>query len=582
MTATVAAVIDGTFLRPGVSKNNRLYTKEAIGKAVRRMQEEIKNPSGLPVSMATSHGAAYADDALSTIAKVTKVWQDNDGSAKFVAEVLNTSKGKDIAIASAAGGIKGISIRGGWMSKPYTDESTGADTADDMFVKGFDFTGSPGVEGAQIENTVFLESWDPNNPTSLTFSESVEDVNVVENFTEEVTDAHDATIREAIEEVLAILEDGKAPYGDVTYADPGYKADKKKRYPINTAGHVRAAWSYINMPKNHTGYTASQVASIKAKIKRAAKKFGINIAEQDALTKDLADMLVEAYVSMSIDNGAGTVSASGYTDDGGKLVAVATRIAATVIGALNTLDPDADGDIDLAGGDSSSSKESVEAASSCLMCSGTLPDDANYCPGCGVPTPTDSSDDETFTQTNKEGVDMTAENKTAEELAAEKAAVETAPVATGLSAEDVAKIVAEAIAKDRTEQEEAAAAAKAELEEAEKAAAEAAAAELREKQIYTAEDLAEAARVAAQETAAQLKESAIAEARQDPTRKGLASDNTATAGAEDAFDPRELAKMDKDQFRKAQIEAWSGAPAWSETHMPHRDSFFTALDRAAQ
>src|SRR6185312_5147778 len=37
----------------------------------------------------------------------------------------------------------------------------------------------------------------------------------------------------------------KTPYGDVAYADPGYQSDKKKRYPIDSADHVRAAWSYI-------------------------------------------------------------------------------------------------------------------------------------------------------------------------------------------------------------------------------------------------------------------------------------------------------------------------------------------------
>jgi hypothetical protein len=68
------------------------------------------------------------------------------------------------------------------------------------------------------------------------------------------------------------------PYGDVTYADPGYR-DNKKRYPIDTAEHVRAAWSYINQEKNAAEYTAEQLASIKNKIMAAAKKLGVEIAE---------------------------------------------------------------------------------------------------------------------------------------------------------------------------------------------------------------------------------------------------------------------------------------------------------------
>lgn len=77
---------------------------------------------------------------------------------------------------------------------------------------------------------------------------------------------------------LAAKDSPAKPYGDVNYADPGYKEDKKKRYPINSADHVRAAWSYINMPKNHTEYTPEQVASIKSKIRGAAKKLGVEIA----------------------------------------------------------------------------------------------------------------------------------------------------------------------------------------------------------------------------------------------------------------------------------------------------------------
>lgn len=75
--------------------------------------------------------------------------------------------------------------------------------------------------------------------------------------------------------------DGSKPYGNVDYADPGYQKDGKKRYPLNSAVHAKAAWSYINKAKNAGFYTAKQLASIKAKIKAAAKKFGINISEEN-------------------------------------------------------------------------------------------------------------------------------------------------------------------------------------------------------------------------------------------------------------------------------------------------------------
>lgn len=77
---------------------------------------------------------------------------------------------------------------------------------------------------------------------------------------------------------------------DGPYADPGYLDSEGKpakdgngqpRYKIDSEETTRAAWSYINMPKNARFYTAEQLAKIKDKIKAAAEKFGIEIAEDD-------------------------------------------------------------------------------------------------------------------------------------------------------------------------------------------------------------------------------------------------------------------------------------------------------------
>jgi hypothetical protein len=55
-------------------------------------------------------------------------------------------------------------------------------------------------------------------------------------------------------------------YGDVTYADT-----ENKKYPIDTEEHIRAAWSYIGMPKNAAQYPDNG-AAIKAKIVSAWKR----------------------------------------------------------------------------------------------------------------------------------------------------------------------------------------------------------------------------------------------------------------------------------------------------------------------
>jgi hypothetical protein len=81
---------------------------------------------------------------------------------------------------------------------------------------------------------------------------------------------------------------GAAPYGSVSYADPGYQSDKKKRYPIDTEEHVRAALSYINKGENSDQYTPAQLKRVRARIYRKAKEMGIETkAAKSALGDDM-------------------------------------------------------------------------------------------------------------------------------------------------------------------------------------------------------------------------------------------------------------------------------------------------------
>lgn len=68
------------------------------------------------------------------------------------------------------------------------------------------------------------------------------------------------------------------PYGDVKYADPGYQADGKKRYPLDSEAHCRAAWSYINQADNAARYSPQQLKRIKSRIVAAGKRYGVEFA----------------------------------------------------------------------------------------------------------------------------------------------------------------------------------------------------------------------------------------------------------------------------------------------------------------
>ena len=68
--------------------------------------------------------------------------------------------------------------------------------------------------------------------------------------------------------------EGKREYGDVEFADP-----VNKKYPVDTPEHVRAAWSYIHHKDNAAKYDSDEVAQIEARIRRAAKKHGVEIGD---------------------------------------------------------------------------------------------------------------------------------------------------------------------------------------------------------------------------------------------------------------------------------------------------------------
>ncbi len=77
-----------------------------------------------------------------------------------------------------------------------------------------------------------------------------------------------------------LSKDGGKPYGNVSYADPGYQSDGKSRYPIDTEEHVRAAWSYINKPGNAAKYPAGKAAQVKARIRAAMKRLGADVSKE--------------------------------------------------------------------------------------------------------------------------------------------------------------------------------------------------------------------------------------------------------------------------------------------------------------
>jgi hypothetical protein len=69
-------------------------------------------------------------------------------------------------------------------------------------------------------------------------------------------------------------KEGERKYGDVQFADP-----VNNKYPIDTPEHIRAACTYINHEYNRRKYDAADARKIEDRIKKAAKKHGVEISE---------------------------------------------------------------------------------------------------------------------------------------------------------------------------------------------------------------------------------------------------------------------------------------------------------------
>jgi len=300
------ATIEGVFLAPGVSKNGRLYTKEAIGRAVTRMRNRLSS-GGPPITMLTHHAAG--DDSTRIAARVTDVWADASGAAHWRAVLAENTAGRDIAalVTPEQPFLSNVSIRGWWVGPVRTEtvDGTELDVADDIEVDGIDFTKNPGVTAARITSA--------ETETRSYITESVE--------------------------VRLMTETTEA-----TYADPGYR-NGEKRLPLGNRREILAAWAVSQTDET---YTPNQIKRIRGRVKAAADKAGFDVvAETDAQIAVTTEALEEAYASMNLDAGAGDIRVSGYVNDPSQLTAVARKVALAALAGMAALDPDQDGDIDI-------------------------------------------------------------------------------------------------------------------------------------------------------------------------------------------------------------------------------------------
>jgi hypothetical protein len=154
---SVIARIGGIALKPGISRNRRLYTKAEIAGMVKAAREQIASPDGLPITMLTHHGAD--DDSTRVVGQVTAVSLDESGNARYRADIAGTPTGRDIATLAEPrpdgrpGFLPGVSIRAARAGARIVRGPDGSpvEAGDELRLVGLDFTHKPGVLGAGID-----------------------------------------------------------------------------------------------------------------------------------------------------------------------------------------------------------------------------------------------------------------------------------------------------------------------------------------------------------------------------------------------------------------------------------------------
>jgi len=388
--ARALAYVSGVALAPGVSRNNRLYTRETISRAVKRAQQRIAE-GRRPIGMYTRHETTNTREL---VGRVTRIWQEDDGSARYVAAIADTGTGRDIASLVNPEGeepafLRGVSIRGNWVGGSRRERGPDGglvEAGSDLEIGRLDWTSEPGVDDAGVDSFRYADAGDGETGETFTISESAPEALLETVISEEATPPSPAIpavpavpegIREALRGMLgtpgAVLEAGTPPLSKRDsglkddsgrpFADPGYQSDNKQRYDLSTAAHAKSAWSYINKPANQKFYSAAQLKRVKNRIRAALKKFGITPAAEGwcvdpavEITEAIAeyagmDPECAGSYSLSATNGPTTVTICSYQLDPADLCVILAQACKGASLALMSLDPDMDADIDVAGAD---------------------------------------------------------------------------------------------------------------------------------------------------------------------------------------------------------------------------------------
>lgn len=149
-----------------ISLNGRQYPREAVDRLIQSAQIQLTTPGATPLTCYISHDAADHDDSLKLVGKITNVWREG-ARAMAAIDIANTQAGRDAATLAANGYLCTQSLRASNAEIRREKDSVWPTIGgSNLHLDGIDFTATPGIAVAKIQNVTLAESA-PTGPQKI-------------------------------------------------------------------------------------------------------------------------------------------------------------------------------------------------------------------------------------------------------------------------------------------------------------------------------------------------------------------------------------------------------------------------------
>lgn len=170
-----------------VSYNGRQYPREAVDKLIASGNARLNDPKGIPLTCFVSHGAADNDSTLHIVGKLTQLWRENHRAMASI-DVPDTTAGRDMVSLVDNKYVLTPSLRASNAHIFVNPDKKVPQVGGDIQLEGIDFTHSPGIAIARVEEVNLAESQETTLQNITEVFSIPESTLLVESYEEEQTE----------------------------------------------------------------------------------------------------------------------------------------------------------------------------------------------------------------------------------------------------------------------------------------------------------------------------------------------------------------------------------------------------------